>query len=236
MQDFSGHIARTEDCEAILEYVYAACQEEGAEWFSYNFTPIFESPTSKNTFVWGREFPFEFQKRYFSGGYREINPVPHLTLEQGYVLTWRKAKELGRKDEKNARFFQFFEDLGVRNWAGFALYGPRNRAGFVGIKFSDDPEEFPNGKLTHIHTMLQGAHLRICAIMESENPEVSLSERERQVLAWMGRGKSAADIATILEISPETVKTYTKRIYEKLQTNDRVTATVRALKLGLVEL
>ena len=52
----------------------------------------------------------------------------------------------------------------------------------------------------------------------------------------MGRGKSAGDIAAILEISPETVRTYTRRVYDKLQTNDRVTATVRALKLGLIEL
>lgn len=236
MLDFSAHIARMEDCEAILEFVYAACREEGAQWFSYNFTPIFESPTSKNTFVWGREFPFEFQKLYFSGGYREINPIPHLTLEQGYVLTWRKAREMGRDDEKASRFFKFFEDMDVRDWAGFALYGPRNRDGFVSIKFDRDPEDFPEGKLTHIHTMLQGAHLRICAVMESQTPEVSLSERETQVLAWMGRGKSSANIATILDISPETVKTYTKRIYDKLQTNDRVTATVRALKMGLVEL
>ncbi|HCI62629.1 MAG TPA: LuxR family transcriptional regulator, partial [Erythrobacter sp.] len=60
--------------------------------------------------------------------------------------------------------------------------------------------------------------------------------REREVLEWMGRGKSSVDIGTILDISPETVRTYTRRIFDKLDTNDRVTATVRALKLGLVEL
>ena len=41
-----------------------------------------------------------------------------------------------------------------------------------------------------------------------------------------GAGQESGDIATILEISPETVRTYTRRIYDKLQTNDRVTATV----------
>ncbi|HBQ92986.1 MAG TPA: hypothetical protein DD795_09625, partial [Erythrobacter sp.] len=46
----------------------------------------------------------------------------------------------------------------------------------------------------------------------------------------------SVDIGTILDISPETVRTYTRRIFDKLDTNDRVTATVRALKLGLVEL
>ena len=40
----------------------------------------------------------------------------------------------------------------------------------------------------------------------------------------------------VLDMWPETGRTYTRRSCDKLDTNDRVTATVRALKLGLVEL
>ena len=236
MQDFSAHIERMEDCEAILEYVYAACREDGALWFQYHFTPIFESPTSKNTFIWARDYPFELQKRYIGGGMREIDPVPKMTLAHGPILTWRKAMELGEGDEVAARFFDFFREMGVEKWSGFALYGPHNRDAFAALTFREDPEEFGGGRLTHLHSMLQTAHLRICKIIENAEPEVALSDREREVLEWVGRGKSSADIGGILEISPETVKTYVKRIYEKLETNDRVTATVRALKMGLVKL
>ena len=95
---------------------------------------------------------------------------------------------------------------------------------------------FTQGELQEVHSLLLAAHLQICKIMDGGRSSVSLSDREREVLEWMGRGKSSGDIATILEISPETVRTYTRRIYDKLQTNDRVTATVRALKLGLVDL
>nr|WP_247713641.1 LuxR family transcriptional regulator [Qipengyuania sphaerica] len=225
-----------EDCEAILEYVYEACREEAALWFSYHFTPIFESPTSKNTFIWARDYPFELQKKYFAEGYRELDPVPQLTLDHGYVLTWRRAMELGASDSDARKYFEVFREYEIENWAGFALYGPRNRDAFAGLTFRDDPECFDEGRLTHLHTMLQTAHLRICQIIEGAQPDVSLSERERQVLVWMGRGKSAGEIGKILDISSETVKTYTKRLYDKLDTNDRVTATVRALKLGLVEL
>ena len=225
-----------EDCEAILEYVYAACHEEGARWFGYFFTPIFEPVASPTSFIWARGLPIEFQQRFFAEGYRDINPVPQLTVEQGYILTWREAMRIAAGDENSARFFDFFREMDVRNWTGFALYGPRNRDAFAAIAFSQDPEHFDEGKLTHIHSMLQSAHLRICRIMDSDGPDVILSEREREVLLWIGRGKSANDIGSILQISPETVKTYIKRIYDKLDTNDRVTATVRALKMGLVEL
>ena len=61
MPNFASEIARLENCEAILEYVYAACLEEGAIWFSYHFTSAFESQTSKNTAIWARDYPLEFQ-------------------------------------------------------------------------------------------------------------------------------------------------------------------------------
>ncbi len=236
VQNFSRNIERMEDCEAILEYVYAACREEGALWFSYYFTPIFDSPTSGNTFVWARDYPIDLQRKYFGEGLRDIDPVPRLTLDHGHILTWRKAMALGDADPQARTYFDVLRQLGIENWAGFALYGPRNREAFAALTFRDDPEAFESGKLTHLHTLLQTAHLRICKLMDRTDREVVLSDREREVLEWMGRGKSTGTIGSILDISPETVKTYVKRIYEKLQTNDRVTATVRALKMGLVEL
>lgn len=62
-----------------------------------------------------------------------------------------------------------------------------------------------------------------------------LSARESEVLQWMARGKSNIDIATILDLSPETVRTYVQRIYGKLGSHERVVVIDRALKLGLVE-
>ncbi|KZX88827.1 hypothetical protein A3718_03630 [Erythrobacter sp. HI0019] len=236
MWDFAADIAKMADCEAILEFVYENCLDNGATWFSYHFTPIFESQTSKKTFIWSRDYPLEFQRRYVSGAWREIDPVPRLTFQYGPVLVWRDAIELGRGDPKAERFFEETVTAGVDNWVGFAVFGPRNRNAYCSMRFERDPAGFSNEQLQQIHSLLLAAHLQICKIMGGGRASVSLSEREREVLEWMGRGKSSVDIGTILDISPETVRTYTRRIFDKLDTNDRVTATVRALKLGLVEL
>ena len=118
----------------------------------------------------------------------------------------------------------------------FALFGPRNRDGYATMRFAEDPGGFSKTRLQTIHSLILAAHLQLGKVMDEGRASVALSDREREVVEWMGRGKSAGDIAAILEISPETVRTYTRRVYDKLQTNDRVTATVRALKLGLIEL
>jgi DNA-binding NarL/FixJ family response regulator len=55
----------------------------------------------------------------------------------------------------------------------------------------------------------------------------SLSEREQQVLALLAKGCLYKEIAARLTISENTVRTYLKRIYEKLHVNSRTEAVAK---------
>jgi len=57
----------------------------------------------------------------------------------------------------------------------------------------------------------------------------ALTARERDVLRWLGAGKTDKDIAAILAISPRTVQKHLQRIYEKLGVETRTAAVMRAL-------
>jgi len=63
-----------------------------------------------------------------------------------------------------------------------------------------------------------------------------LSRRELQVLMLMQEGLSIVAIAERLRLSESTVKTYTSRIYGKLQVNSRSQALMTALSRGLLSL
>jgi DNA-binding NarL/FixJ family response regulator len=60
-----------------------------------------------------------------------------------------------------------------------------------------------------------------------------LSERELEVLAMIGSGRSNAEIAADLVISMATVKTHVRHIFAKLDLRDRAQAVVAARDAGL---
>ena len=65
--------------------------------------------------------------------------------------------------------------------------------------------------------------------------EKMLSEKEIEVLKLMIDGNSNPKIAKLLDISQNTVKAHTTKIYEKLCVENRAQAAVKAIQLGIVE-
>ena len=61
-----------------------------------------------------------------------------------------------------------------------------------------------------------------------------LTEREREVLAGVGRGLSNDEIAAEIHISPATARTYVSRMLTKLGARDRAQLVVIAYETGVV--
>ncbi|MBO1750975.1 response regulator transcription factor [Actinotalea sp. BY-33] len=123
------------------------------------------------------------------------------------------------------------------------------RAGASGFLLKDAP---PEEMLAAIRTVHAGdaviapsstrrllEHL-VTALPEAEDPSTAhpglgeLTDREREVLVLMTRGRSNTEIAGDLFVAEATVKTHVGRILSKLGARDRVQAVVTAYEGGLV--
>ena len=77
-------------------------------------------------------------------------------------------------------------------------------------------------------------HLRGPAPGSAETLTADLTEREREVLVLLGRGRSNDEIAADLFVSRATVKTHVNRVFTKLGLTSRVQAVVLCYEHGLV--
>jgi DNA-binding CsgD family transcriptional regulator len=70
-------------------------------------------------------------------------------------------------------------------------------------------------------------------LLEERHEEAQLTAREREVLAWVARGKTNAEIARRLWLAPSTVSKHLENVYAKLGVSTRTAAVARFL--GLID-
>ncbi|MDQ1020859.1 response regulator [Streptomyces afghaniensis] len=70
----------------------------------------------------------------------------------------------------------------------------------------------------------------------SPRPVEGITEREREVLTLVGRGRSNTEIADDLFITVATAKSHVSRLLTKLGARDRVQLVITAYEMGLVTL
>ncbi|MFW5634545.1 MAG: helix-turn-helix transcriptional regulator [Erythrobacter sp.] len=234
MQRHFASLDRISDIAEAIRYGCDVAEEEGAVRQSYHVTPLFEEPTSPSTIVYSRGFPEEWLERYEDADFRRDDPIPRRVLASGTMLTWREAFEAGRNTPRNEAFFGAMRDHGLEHGFGIALFGMHGRDGYAAIDFGCPVDQVPDRRIGLVRAIAQAAHQRVCVLIENAPGKISLSDREREVLGWFTEGKSLSVTADIMGLSPDTVKTYSRRIYTKLDASDRVGAVVKALKLGLL--
>lgn len=64
---------------------------------------------------------------------------------------------------------------------------------------------------------------------------LGISDREFEVLGLLAAGRSNKEIASALDVSPNTVKTHVAKLYSKLEVTRRTEAILRARELGMLQ-
>jgi two-component system response regulator DegU len=86
-----------------------------------------------------------------------------------------------------------------------------------------------------LHPGITGPLLnRIAPVVDRSLSTERLTPKEQDVLERLAEGLSTKDIARVLGVSEETVKTHLAHIYQKLGVGDRVQAVALAIRRGLV--
>lgn len=236
MQRYFDQIDALKEIGEVLEYARCVCLDQGVIRMSYHVTPVFDEPTSATTAVYAHGFSEEWLDCYEQHDFRSADPIPERVMKHGAMMTWQEAMNAAPNTPENEAYFAAMRKYGLVTGVGVPLFGPHCRDAYASFDFGQPIAEVSEGSLGLVRAVAQAAHQRLSLLLDQADTAPALSDREIEVLTWAARGKSLSAIATILGLSPDTVKTYAKRVYAKLDTNDRVGAVVKALKMGLVRI
>ena len=134
-----------------------------------------------------------------------------------------------------------FRDSGLQNVAAHGLFDiHRDQLSFFSFLGMPSAPAATHTKLLKL--MVPGMHdallrcMRPSAIPKTlfSPPGQLLTERENEVLSWICQGKTNSEIASILQISTNTVKNQAQTILVKMKVNTRAQASAEAMRRHLV--
>lgn len=218
----------------IFHFAFEFGRKAGLVRASCHLTPRFCEPNSPRIKVHSEGFSDNWLELYKNADFRSKDPIPHRTLKYGTLLKWTDAMTLEPNTDDNREFFSAMKEFGLVHGFGIPLYGSNGRETFASMDFGRPLYEINSQVIADLRSVASTAHQRICVLFDQNHQAPHLSDREKEVLIWVSRGKSVSSIATILGLSAETVKTYSKRLYEKFGVADRVSLVLKATKFGLL--
>ena len=128
-------------------------------------------------------------------------------------------------------------EAGLRNGVCTPLRGPNNQLAGIALATTEKKDAF-DGNVDLINAYCSHFYVAYRRLLQGKQKDqnIVLTEKEREVLKWAALGKTDAEIAQILSISKNTVDTHMRKVFKKLESNNRVLAAVKAITLGLIHL
>lgn len=194
-----------------------------------------QRPGSRSLGIVADGFPDAWVCRYLEAELAKIDPIPELACKLTRPFRWSEAGQLAELTPEGARYLEILADSNLGDGLAMQVFGPNMRNAYVGLGFGENDPNLSAADIFELQCAAQIAHIRYCELTEHrQHKENNLSKREVEVLNWIARGKSNSVIADILGISRHTVDTITRRIFDKLDVNDRTTAAIRGVGSGVV--
>jgi len=96
-------------------------------------------------------------------------------------------------------------------------------------------ERIHAGEIYLPHALMQTTAQTDEAAVKQRCEQIGIADKTYQVLMWLAKGKTNKEIADELNISVHTVKAHLAKLFDRLQTGNRMDTVMEAIRLGLID-
>ncbi|MGD9536377.1 MAG: LuxR family transcriptional regulator [Alphaproteobacteria bacterium] len=196
----------------------------------------------------GEWIPLKLNVRNFPKGWEagwerfgSFDPYYRACFEGTLPFDWNDVQSRETLHPIERQAWHYLADFGLGRGMTIPLHLPggrfavvsaivdRSRADWLGIRERTYESMFRLTHLFHKSIHDRGLEAQVPCAMS-----VRLSPREIECLRWSAGGRTAQDVANILDRSVETVRLHLKNAINKLGANNRTQAVAKATQLGLL--
>lgn len=233
-EDLLSAFLIVQDEYQLFEVVKSTASKLGFDYCAYGMQSPLSIAEPKTIML--NNYPQAWQQRYVEQQYVKVDPTVQHCMVSLKPLVW-SSQYTHTQAEKD--FWEEARSYGLNvGWAQSSrdFIGTR---GMLTLARSSDQlsEKEQKAQYTNMYWLTQTVHSSIAKIVnevEFSQFNLYLTNREKEVLRWTAEGKTSAEIAQILGVSERTINFHLSNSMQKLNVNNKISAAIRAVMLGLL--
>ena len=233
-EDLLSAFLIVQDEYQLFEVVKSTASKLGFDYCAYGMQSPLSIAEPKTIML--NNYPQAWQQRYVEQQYVKVDPTVQHCMVSLKPLVW-SSQYTHTQAEKD--FWEEARSYGLNvGWAQSSrdFIGTR---GMLTLARSSDQlsEKEQKARYTNMYWLTQTVHSSIAKIVndvEFSQFNLYLTNREKEVLRWTAEGKTSAEIAQILGVSERTINFHLSNSMQKLNVNNKISAAIRAVMLGLL--
>ena len=211
----------------FLPYKFAVC----------GLVRLFEDKPMDILCVVNPSYPAEWIDMYLKKEYAFVDPIMIRHFSEFIPQIWSDTYR--RSSSINQEFISLTREFGLFDGVAYGLNDMK--AGIISLfSFGELGEKPSNRHLGLLEIIVPHLHELLIRLTKEKKvnplntPEINISPREKEVLAWIQEGKTNWETSMILNISERTVKFHVSNIIEKLNAVSRSHAVAKAMEFGIL--
>jgi len=232
--DLIDELDRLATADQVMQRMSAALAQFGYVAFVITGNP--EPPQRIEPFILMNRWPEGFSSVYIARNYYPDDPVAAYCRRSAAPFEWSEATYDAERWPRAAEVMNCAADFGLKK--GFLVPVVRRNGLHASVTMAGEHPDFDPLAKRAIHLIGLYAHAKAVALLGvyGRGPASGiLTDRERDILAWIAMGKSSWDISMILGISERTVNWFIGRAMRKLDAANRTQAVVNAIRAGEIQ-
>ncbi len=230
--DFVEFLEKLDSPDAVMNQMEQSLGRFGFENFILTGLP--NPHQNAEQMVLARKWPQGWFEIYIKENYVAVDPVVRLCRNSVNPFDWSDAPFNRDSEPRALEVMNRASDFRMANGFCIPIHGLTGYEACVslgGLDLDLSPRTKPA-----IHLMGMYAFERIRQLMtqKQESRFDRLTQREREVLTWTAIGKTASEVAEIMNLSKRTVDEYSVRAARKLRAQNKTHAVVKALQQRLI--